>query len=70
VRLDEPRLGQRHPVPRATDGEKYLWPHAQRGNYGLTEDLSHSVREVDFHTRIDAGMPKSKAKANQANSFG
>ena len=62
ARLDDPRPGQRHPVPRATDGEKYRWPHAQLGNYGLTEDLSHSGRDVDFHTRIDAEMAKSNPR--------
>jgi len=41
---------------RASDGEKYRWMRAHRGNFAITEAFSHSERDVDFDSRIDAEM--------------
>jgi hypothetical protein len=47
---------QRHPMPAASDAEKYRWMRGHRGNFAIVEALEKSDKDADFDARIEAEM--------------
>ena len=47
------------PQRALSDGEKYRWIRANRGNFAVVEALNDSTCDADFDERIEAAMRMS-----------
>ena len=49
------------PLAPLSDADRYTWIRANRGNFAIVDALSHSDRDSDFDSHIDAAIRMSKA---------